>query len=251
MEVTPEKRQMVVGGGWREGVVIDFEALIAAHKACHICVEESPGRLRSCAEFAFDPDVVSHWEQWLGHRRPALVVVGQDFGNVDYFTRNRGRDAPHNPTNANLYRLLQAAGLAVSPPAERDCEAPIFLTNAILCVKEGAMNAPIRARWVKSCSDRHLRPLLLYLQPPVVVGMGNAGWQAVRQVFALDAAPRRVSDAAGSSWAAADGTRVFAVGHCSPLGVINRRWPQQLEDWRRIGAFLAQNRAARQRCRRT
>jgi hypothetical protein len=218
----------------------EFDALVAARKACRICVERSPGKLRSCAEFDYDPDVVSHWEQWLGHRNPELLVVAQDFGNVGYFVRNRGRDEPHNPTNENLYRLLRAAGFSVKHPAERDTETPVFLTNSILCVKEGAMNGAVRASWVNTCSERHLRPLVGYLKPPLVVGMGNAGWRAVRQVYGLEGAPRQISHAAGSYWVAEDRTRVFAVGHCGPLGIINRPWPQQLADWRRIGAFVTQ-----------
>ena len=214
----------------------NFEALVAARKACRICVERSPGRIRSCAEFEFDPPVVSHWEQWLGHRNPKLLVVGQDFGNVGYFVRNRGRDEPHNPTNENLYQLLLEAGLRVKHPAACDTEAPIFLTNSILCIKEGAMNGAILASWVNTCTERHLRPLIGYLRPPVVVGMGNAGWRAVRRIFALADAPRLISRAAGYNWLATDATQVFAVGHCGPLGIINRPWPQQLADWRAIGA---------------
>jgi uracil-DNA glycosylase len=217
----------------------DYAGLVAARKACRVCVEASPGRLRSCAEFAFDPPAVSLWELWLGHKQPKLVVVGQDFGNVDYFVRNRGRDAPHNKTNDNLHRLLAAAGIAAGSPPELDAETPVFLTNAILCLKEGAMSAPIRSSWVAACSERHLRPLLAWLKPPVAVGMGSHGWQAVRQALALSAAPRAISQAAGRDWSGADGTRVFAVGHCGPLGLVNRPWPQQLADWRRIGATVA------------
>ena len=142
--------------------VPEFETLIAARKACRICVERSPGKIRSCAEFDFDPDVVSHWEQWLGHRSPKLLVVGQDFGNVGYFVRCRGRDEPDNKTNENLYRLLTAAGLAVGHPSQRDDSAPVFLTNSILCIKEGAMNSPIRSSWVDACSEQHLLPLISF-----------------------------------------------------------------------------------------
>jgi uracil-DNA glycosylase len=216
----------------------EFEDLIAARKACRLCVERSPGRIRSCAEFDFDPDVVSHWEQWLGHRNPKLVVVGQDFGNVGYFVRCRGRDEPDNKTNENLYRLLSAAGIAVKPPSQRDIEAPVFLTNSILCIKEGPMAGPILASWVDACTERHLRPLVRLLNPSIIVGMGNAGWRAVRAAFALKDAPRLISRAAGSCWVA-DGTRVFAVGHCSPLGIINRPWPEQLADWQRIGCAVS------------
>jgi uracil-DNA glycosylase len=219
--------------------VTEFEELIAARKACRICVDRNPGKIRSCAEFDFDPEVVSHWEQWLGHRTPQLLVVGQDFGNVRYFVRCRGRDEPDNKTNDNLYRLLSAAGIVVEHPSQCDRRAPVFLTNSILCIKEGAMNAPIRSSWIDACSERHLLPLISHLRPPVVVGMGNAGWRAVRAAFALEEAPQRISRAAGSAWVVEDQIRVFAVGHCGPLGVINRQWPQQLADWRRIGAAVS------------
>jgi hypothetical protein len=217
----------------------DWAALVAARKACRICVERSPGKLRSCAEFDFDPEVVSLWEQWLGHKHPKLLLVGQDFGNVGYFVRNRGRDEPHNKTNDNLWRLLAVAGIYAKEPPDADCETPAFLTNSILCLKEGAMNTAIRASWVKTCTEQHLIPLLAHLKPPVVIGMGGWGWRAVRQALALHEAPRHISQAAGLSWRAADRTQVFAVGHCGPLGIINRPWLQQLADWRRIGEAIA------------
>jgi uracil-DNA glycosylase len=215
-----------------------YDALVAARKTCRICVERNPGKIRSCAEFDYDPDVVSHWELWLGHKAPKLVVVGQDFGNVGYFTRNRGRDDPANKTNGSLWKLLGEAGIRVRHPREPDTDAPVFLTNSVLCLKEGPMNAPVRASWVGACSRTHLRPLLDFLDPPVVVGMGRWGWQAVRLALALGHAPQPIAAAAGSCWLG-QGRRVFAVGHCSPLGLINRPWRQQIADWRRIGEAVA------------
>jgi len=100
------------------------------------------------------------------------------------------------------------------------------------------MDGAVRPSWVDACADKHLRPLVSYLGPPIVVGMGSCGWRAVRRVFALENAPARISHAAGSSWSAA-GTRVFAVGHPGPQGLTNRPWPQQLADWRRIGVAVA------------
>jgi hypothetical protein len=232
------RRLPLVDGRARPGDQRDAEyaALVAKRKACRICVERSPGRIRSCAEFHYDPPVVSLWEQWLGHRRPRLLVVGQDFGNIGYFVRNRGRDEPGNKTNDNLQILLAAAGFAVTDPPQLDALSPVFLTNSILCLKAGAMSGPIRQSWVSACTERHLMPLLEWLRPPVVVGMGGCGWRAVRQAFALRAAPLPISRAAGSDWVATDGTRIFAVGHCGPLGLINRPRAKQLSDWRRIGA---------------
>ena len=236
--VVTRPTELTEGSGGTHGTE-EYGALVAARKSCRICVDKSPGKIRSCAEFDFDPDVVSHWELWLGHKRPKLVAVGQDFGNIGYFVRNHGRDDPENKTNNNLQKLLFEAGLRVTNPSELDQSAPVFLTNSILCIKEGTMNGAVRSSWVSACADQHLRPLLRYLKPPVVVGMGQCGWRAVRRVFALEQAPERVSRAAGQSWNAADGTVVFAVGHPGPLGVINRRWPQQLADWRRIGEAVS------------
>ena len=204
-----------------------------------MCVERSPGKIRSCAEFDFDPEVVSHWEAWLGHKRPKLLAVGQDFGNVGYFVRNRGRDDPNNQTNANLRRLLTEAGFDVTEPRQLDSNAPVFLTNSILCLKEGPMDGAVRPRWVDACADEHLRPLVHHLKPPVVVGMGSCGWRAVRRVLALHHTPERISHAAGSSWISADRTCVFAVGHPGPQGLTNRPWPQQAADWRRIGEAVS------------
>ena len=217
----------------------EYGALVASRKACRICVERSPGKIRNCAEFDFDPDVVSHWEAWLGHKRPKLLAVGQDFGNVGYFVRNRGRDDPNNKTNDNLRKLLRETGFDVTDPRELDENTPVFLTNSILCIKEGPMDGAIRPSWVDACADKHLRPLIHYLRPPIVVGMGSCGWRAVRRVFALENTPERISHAAGSSWISADRTRVFAVGHPGPQGLTNRPWPQQLADWQRIGEAVS------------
>ena len=142
----------------------EYGALVVARKACRICVERSPGKIRSCAEFDFDPDVVSHWEAWLGHKRPKLLAVGQDFGNVGYFVRNRGRDDPYNQTNANLRKLLIEAGFTATDPAELDRDTPVFLTNSILCIKEGPMDGAVRSSWVNVCADKHLHPLVRYLK---------------------------------------------------------------------------------------
>ena len=216
-----------------------YEELVRARKACRACAALPGSELRNGSSFDFDPDVVSHWSQWLGHQRPLLVVVGQDFSGAGYFQRNRGRDDPESPTNRNLRALLGAAGLAVGQPPERDADAPVYLTNAVLCMKAGGMAGPIRDAWVRNCTQRHLSPLLAHLGAPFVVAMGSGAWRAVRLLHPAMGLPRGIKEAAGTSWLAPSGTRVFAVGHCSGLGLVNRPWAQQLSDWRAIGGHLA------------
>ena len=168
----------------------------------------------------------------------AALVFGRELLSLH---GHRGHDEPHNATNNNLQRLLAEAGIHTTDPPQLDPAAPVFATNSILCVKEGRMNGAILASWVNTCAATHLVPLIRYLRPPVVVGMGSHGWRAVRRVFALHDAPQPIARAAGSTWVATDATRVFAVGHPGPLGLINRRWLQQLADWRRIGEAVGES----------
>jgi len=198
-------------------------------------METHPGEIHNGDEFDFDPPVVSHWSQWLGHLTPLLLIVGQDFGTVEYFRWHQGRDELHNETNENLWKLLTEAGVKVEKAPHRDPTTRVFLTNSILCLKAGKMNASIRPRWVNACAQNHLLPLANYLNAPIIVGMGAQGWRAVRSVLQLTHTPPKIMCAAGGSWNAPTGTRTFAVVHCSNLGIRNRSWPQQVADWRRIG----------------
>lgn len=215
----------------------DLADLIARRKACRICVDRDPDRIVPAASFPFDPEVVSHWAQWLGHSNPRLVIVGQDFSDTSYFERHRGADDFASATNANLRRLLTIAGFSPGRPPRLDPNTPIYLTNSILCLKRPPMNRPIADRWVRACSSAQLVPLISRLDPEAVVGMGSRGWQAVRLALGLEDAPSSIRKAAGGCWAAAS-RNAFAVGHCGPLGLANRSWSHQIEDWLRIGAAL-------------
>ncbi len=216
-----------------------LNVLATARRNCQICMQRDPGQIFNGSQEAFDPPVVSYWSQWLGHELPKILVVGQDFSDFGYFIRNKGFDEANNTTNDNLQLLFAQAGLAVGKPPAKDASAPVFLTNSILCLKNGAMNAQIKERWVKSCSVHHLVPLLVHLRPPIIVGMGKHGWMAVRQALELSSTPSLIGEAAGNSWVTPDKQYVFAVGHCSGLGLVNRPWLKQVEDWKKIGAVIA------------
>ncbi len=211
--------------------------LVARRKACRICVARDPDRIVSAASFPFDPPLVSHWAQWLGHPEPRLLIVGQDFSDAGYSERHRGADDPNNATNRNLHALLTVAGFAPGPLSRRDPATPVHLTNAILCLKRPPMNRPISGRWVRACAEAHLGPLIDHLRPEAVVGLGSHGWRATRLALGPIEAPASIGAAAGGLWRIG-GRTVGAVGHCGPLGIANRAWGLQVEDWRRIGSAL-------------
>lgn len=215
-----------------------FEPLIVARKSCRICLDISPGQIHCGSSCQFDPDVVSYWSQWLGHPKPKLLIVGQDFGDIAYFDRWNGLDDPGNKTNKNLYKLLKLIGLQPALPPQRDNTTPVFLTNAVLCLKEPPMNRPLLDSWIRSCAVHCLRPLLDALNPPIVVAMGGSAWKATRIAANLQDTPSKIGDAAGGVWFNSHGQKIFPVGHCGGLGLRNRSENLQRQDWLRIGESL-------------
>jgi len=197
--------------------VESLSQLVVDRKACRICVDKDPGKIFNGSQKDFDPPVVSYWSQWLGNPKPLVLVVGQDFSNFAYFEKNQGKVGAQ--ANKNLYELLTVAGITVGPPPFSDHKAPVFLTNSILCLKAGSMSGPIKNSWVRDCSDNRLPPLVQFLSPKIVIGMGRHGWFAVRRLFKLTDAPLSIKQAAGRPWPVGDQT-IFAVGHCSGLGLI-------------------------------
>jgi hypothetical protein len=67
--------------------------------------------------------------------------------------------------------------------------------------------------------------------------MGRHGWRATCDALEITNAPQTIREAAGGKWDI-DGIEVFAVGHCGPLGLVNRPEPMQFNDWARIGQAL-------------
>ena len=67
-----------------------YEELMGFRETCRIAWRKAGKKFTMADEFDFDPPVISYWSQWLGHRQPYLLIVGQDFGNVSYFIKHRG-----------------------------------------------------------------------------------------------------------------------------------------------------------------
>src|SRR5271155_733790 len=118
-----------------------LHVLAENRRSCRICCDRDPNLIEYGSAFDFDPPVVSYWSQWLGNPKPKILIVGQDFSNVEYFKKVKGQPQPASETNANLREFLAQAGVPSSLP---DNEVPVFLTNAILCLKTGPMNAPVK-----------------------------------------------------------------------------------------------------------
>jgi DNA polymerase len=128
-----------------------YDALVARRKKCRRCVGLSnPAFGRFCR---FDSTEIGPWSRLHGDLDAQLMVFGQDWGDVDYYVRNRGLDDLNNPTSKNLERILQHIGMDVSLTAYSDQPRGLFLTNAILCLKTGGLQAKVHPTWIDNCRN--------------------------------------------------------------------------------------------------
>ncbi|MBZ0147135.1 MAG: uracil-DNA glycosylase family protein [Pseudorhodoplanes sp.] len=216
-----------------------YEALIKARKACHVCTGVT--NASSIERGIYDCDEIGAWSLWQGNLNTQVLIVGQDWGDVDWFLSAEGRPTSVSTTNKTLVELLRSAGLHIELPNKTLGRGLLFLTNAVLCMKEGGAQAPVKLDWLRNCGTRFLRPTIDLVQPKVVVCLGANAYAAVLNAY--DIAPRKLRSAVESKEPdeLPGGISAFVVYHCGAY-VLNthRELPAQIEDWKRIGNFLSQ-----------
>ena len=157
-----------------------YAALVAKRKECRMCDNlENPALPPLCH---FDSDHIGPWSRLHGDLDAQLMVVGQDWGDVNYDIKYLGCDDPGNATMRNLEKLLAHIGLTVSVTSYAAGNRNVSLTNAILCLKRGGLQAAIDPKWVDNCGSQFLRQQIELVRPRVVVGLGAFAFKAVLQV---------------------------------------------------------------------
>ena len=88
--------------------LVEYAALVSDRKACHRCSGLfNPSEVE---HGSLDSNQIGPWSLWQGNLEAALMVVGQDWGDVAYFPKNRGRGLARSGTNRALVELLAVAG---------------------------------------------------------------------------------------------------------------------------------------------
>lgn len=214
-----------------------YDDLVMRRKKCRACDGLcNPGSkdLRN-----LDSNEIGPWTRLHGDLNASLMVVGQDWGDVNYYVQNSGLDNLNNPTMKNLQLLLNHIGMDVCLTKYGNRDVGLFLTNAILCLKTGGMQAAINSTWVSNCQSRFLKQQIEIVRPAVVVGLGARAFHAMLQCFGFAKIQLRDAIADKTGIAIVEGVRLFAAYHCG-AGTINRNRDlrQQKKDWTRIGKAL-------------
>lgn len=215
-----------------------YAELVARRKACFCCTGvTNPSSFRGGM---FDSDQLGPWTLWQGNLGAQCMVVGQDWGDTNYFLDNQGREAPNNPTNTTLRNLLAIAGLRIDPPsAEKSPEGVVFFTNAILCLKQGGLQAAVDSAWFDNCGTHFLRPTIDLLAPRVVITLGERAYRAACYAYSLrPQAFRRAVE--GDPTQLPSRTLLVPVYHCGAR-ILNTHRPLAIQkrDWARVGRVLS------------
>jgi DNA polymerase len=225
-----------------------YNALVEARKACHACTGLTNPSV--CHGGVFDCDEIGAWSRWQGNVDAELMVIGQDWGDVAWFVREKGRSTNTSKTNTTLVRLLASIGFQIGLPRETSDRGSVFLTNALLCLKDGGAQARVWEGWFSNCGTRFLRPTIALVQPKVVVCLGKRAYDAVVKAYGMRPGTFSRAVQAEEPTPLTGQISAFAVYHCGAR-ILNthRKLPAQLGDWQRIAKFLARPGTARPRVR--
>jgi uracil-DNA glycosylase family 4 len=152
---------------------------------------------------------------WQGKLDSELMVVGQGWGDQGYFVNNRGRDLADHPTNKTLGELLKSIGFNIEKPTPQDSGGgEIFLTNAVLCLKQGGVQGETDQTWFKNCGSRFLRRNIEIVRPRVIVALGERAFRAIADLYGIGRQAFRSAVEREDGFELLGGIRLFPVYHC-------------------------------------
>ena len=183
------------------------------------------------------------WAYWYGNLDADILVVGQDFGDVNYYKEYQGLDCCTNITNKNLIKLFNQLGIILKDPYNSDHENKLYFTNAILGAKvgvpstknlNGGMATPIKKKeWFADTSIQFIKPLIDIIKPKVIITLGRMAYQVMSIIYSLE--KKSLKKLVESDPIILPGNiKLFALYHCSGLGLISRNFETQLEDWKKV-----------------
>lgn len=216
-----------------------YTDLVQKRKACHECGNclNNPADVESGR---FDSEQIGPWSVWQSNLNARLLVIGQDWGDVNYFSKQKGQSKDDSPSNATIQRLLDSIGIKIPPPSLRSAElGEIFMTNAILCLKQGGKDGGVRKEWFDKCGKFFLKPLITIIQPKVVVTLGRYAFRLICDLYNLHPPKYRDTILCPVELRLTGNITYIPVYHVSPLVLMKtRKIGEQEGDWQRIRTAL-------------
>ena len=240
-----------------------YRNLVAQRKACRRC---APNGYKNQEELGFDTEEIGNLSTWANDLDADILLVAQDFSNQEIYLRDQGLIEPvaitehskpraySTATNYYLRELTKLIGRDIGLPTANTGKG-IFITNAVLCMKSGAMNAANPSGVIAQCGEHFLKPLIELIKPKAIVSLGAVPTWSVLKAFesespelaalggsAFDAIFRNGPFVLGQSR-----IRAFPMFHPGLLGQSQRKraepgggngWDLMQADWLRMSSQL-------------
>jgi DNA polymerase len=142
----------------------------------------------------YDSEHINPWANALGGDLDAsLMIVGQDWGGVEYFIENKGIDKGMVPgtdkkieaTNKTLFELLDSIGIHLEPASRPATKHKLFFTNACLWLRDGRLTTGTIPAAGFRTSAPFLREQIKIVSPKVVVTLGYKAYAALLESYEL------------------------------------------------------------------
>lgn len=214
-----------------------YAELVQKRKNCRLC---HPDLLNPniCLDGAYDAwNHIGPWAQWQGNLDAELMVVGQDWGGVDYYVKHRGLEEDDNRANTNIRRLLAFINIEIELPPNPMPPGKVFFTNAVLCLKPGQLGGAVPPVCFRNCAG-FLREQIELINPKVVVTLGLPAYQSVAAEFGQHPLTAMNAALQIESIQITKCTSLVPVMHPGYFGFLKRTLEQHQTDWRRVRLAL-------------
>jgi|GEM_PF-898035 len=212
---------------------------------------------------------INLWAEWQGSLDAEILMIGQDWGYIEGermglagedYTRKLEKyiddgniycefDGGNTATDfRTIYLFEQALGIDA-----RNRNDKLFFTNSIQCYKTGGLSEDTSPKWFKLCNENYVKRLIAIIQPKVIITVGKSALLGLQQCGEF-------TDLKGNSLAKDyfkafkdvidNGAVYLSISDIKPILVcpvshtgkqatnLFRNEEKQLEDWRKIKAFL-------------
>jgi len=215
-----------------------YAELVTERKSCSACAElTNPSQ--ACGG-RYDSERIGPYSRWQGNIDAQVVVVAQDFADMDTFVDVQGWPGERVQTNLVLVEHAAMSGLSISPPKQHQSDDTLFFSNAVLCLKQGNIQSRIPTRCFRECGRRFLRRTIELVSPRAVITLGTKALDATLKCFDLSRTRGLVELIESEcTFDLPCASTLFPMCHPSRT-VLNtvRSLDEQKSDWARLGRWL-------------
>jgi hypothetical protein len=229
-----------------------YRQLVAERKKCSDCKKQG---MVNPSKLPYDCYEINAWSQWQNSLSAKIMLVGQDWGDIEYFKDSKGLDAGRRknlegqgPTNKNLVRLFKEAldyQLDVPQKAYGRHDRDLFFTNVVLCLKPRekgrGMSSSLPKGCALHCAKKFFGRLVGIIQPQTVIALGQESFESIARSYELNLEDYSMKNNVAHHFVLDKNVTLFPVYHCSPEGRLSRSLAEQLTDWKRIRYYLNGN----------